>query len=125
MKKAMLNSYGPFEVWGTGKPIREWIYIDDVSRVIIKTLGHLEKLENKTVNITSGICLSIKDLTYEIKKTMNYLGRITFNKKYQDGSLKKIMNNRKFYKYFKGFKFTPFKISLKKTIEHYLIVKPR
>jgi GDP-L-fucose synthase len=125
MKKAMLSSYSPFEVWGTGKPIREWIYIDDVSRVIIKTLGHLEKLENKTVNITSGICLSIKDLTYEIKKSMNYLGRITFNKKYQDGSLKKIMNNRKFYKYFKGFKFTPFKISLKKTLEHYLIVKPR
>ena len=125
MHEAKLNSSDYFEIWGTGKPVREWIYVDDLCRIILKSLENLELLKNLTLNVPGGICLSIRDLAYKIKKGLNYKGKITLNKNYKDGSSKKIMKIKKFYKFFKKFKFTPFKESLKITLDYYFNVKPK
>lgn len=111
-----------FEVWGTGKPIREWIYIDDVSKVVSQFLKKEKFIENKVINVPSETCLSIKKMSFLIKKKVNFTGKLLFNRNYKDGSLKKQFCNKSSKKYFQNFKFTKFEDGLAKTIKHYLKV---
>ena len=114
-----------FIVWGTGKPKREFLHVDDLADATLKIMN-LSKLKyNKIVgekfpfiNIGSGTDISIKDLAKLIAKTVEFKGKIIFDKSKPDGTLRKLMDNSKLRK----IKWKP-KITLnsgiKKTIEDF------
>ena len=90
------------ELFGTGKPLREFLYNDDLSEAIFMLLKlSKNKIMNKCINnfpifnIGTGRNISIKNLANLISKKINYKGRIIFNSYYPDGTKKKDLNSQK------------------------------
>tara|TARA_Y200000002_G_C22598763_1_gene628565 strand:- start:81 stop:1022 length:942 start_codon:yes stop_codon:yes gene_type:complete len=114
-----------FKVWGTGKPKREFLHVDDLADATIKIMNLSKSKYNKIagekfpfINVGSGSDISIKDLAKLISKIVGFKGKMIFDKSKPDGTLRKLMDNAKL----KKIKWKP-KISLqsgiKKTIEDF------
>jgi GDP-L-fucose synthase len=107
------------ELLGTGRPMREFIFSEDLADAIVfilktksKNILKISKSEFPILNVGTGHNVSIKKLAMIIKKILNFNGRIVFNNKYPDGTMKKNLNWSKIKKL--GWK--P-KISLKSGLE--------
>ena len=89
-------------IWGTGKPRREFLYVDDMARASICIMNIDKKIYNQYVspmsshiNIGSGSDLTIKDLAEIIKKIVGYEGEINFDPTKPDGIPKKLLNSER------------------------------
>ena len=91
------------EIWGTGKPKREIMHVDDLSSAIYfiinrkiandkRLLSYLKK--NSMINIGSGSEYSIKQFASKIIQIVNGKLKLKFNKKFPDGTLRKILNTK-------------------------------
>ena len=89
------------EIWGTGKPKREIMYVDDLSSAIFfiinkkisndrRLLNYLKK--NSLINIGSGNEYSIKEFASKIIKIVNIKSKLKFNKNFPDGTMRKILD---------------------------------
>jgi len=104
-------------VWGTGKPTREFLYVEDAARGIVLATEKYNKPE--PVNLGSGFEISIKDLVSLIAELMNFKGKIIWDKTKPDGQPRRKLDVSKAYREF-GFKAeVSFEVGLKKTIEFY------
>jgi GDP-L-fucose synthase len=77
-------------VWGTGKPLREFLYADDLADAALKLM--LEYNGEKFVNIGTGSDMSIKELALLIKKIVGYEGELIFDTSKPDGTPRKLMD---------------------------------
>ena len=107
-----------FEVWGTGEPIREWCFIDDVAELLV--LGSLLKKERVyPTNLAQEKGYSIRETVEIISEATSYDGELLFNKNYEDGAPKKILSKKKFEKLFPDFKFTDIADGVKKSVNYF------
>ena len=85
--EAKINRLPEVVVWGSGKPLREFLHADDAARGIV----HLLKLENPPdwANLGCGVDISIADLANLIKDVVGYKGKIIFDAGKPDGVLRK------------------------------------
>lgn len=118
MIKIKREQKSEFEVWGTGMPIREWIYVADIATIIKRVIAHTIEL-SYPVNIAQKTGWSIKETAEMIADILGYKGAICFNTSYADGAMKKILDNTEFLKVFPNFSFTDFKEGIKNTIHYY------
>src|SRR3989338_3301296 len=65
-------------VWGTGKPVREWLYVDDGAEALIRALDINYYVD--PINIGIGRGISIKYLAQLIKRIVGYKGKLIFDK---------------------------------------------
>lgn len=114
------------EIWGTGVAIREWLYAPDFGRIIFQIIQNPTMLNlNEPVNIAQNFGMSVKELVEIMKKNFpDFKGNIKWNKAMPDGAPKKVMDDRRFKKYFPDFKFTPFEEGIKDTISYYKSLYP-
>ena len=97
--EAKVNNQETVIVWGTGKPRREFLYVDDMAEACIfiheldkgKFENNLKKMQSH-VNIGTGIDLTIRDLALTIKQVVGYKGRIIFDVTKPDGTPRKLLN---------------------------------
>lgn len=101
---SILNKYGVsksgVEIWGSGRPRREFLWSEDMAdacvflldnRDFIDTFSAEEKdIKNTHINIGTGVDISIKDLADKIKKEIGYSGGFNFNLSKPDGTMKKL-----------------------------------
>jgi len=110
-----------FEIWGTGKPVREWIYVEDFARILLESIS--KKWINgsliEPVNVAQNVGYSIKDSTKLISKIVGFNGGLKYNTEYQDGCLKKIMSDEKFRVLFPDFVFSSHHQGLEETVKYY------
>ena len=124
--KAKIKGQQTVEVWGSGTPRREFLFVDDMAAASIFVHELDQKtFENNTqkmlshVNIGSGIDITIRELAYHIKDVVGYNGDIIFDRTKPDGTKRKLMNNDLLKKF--GWKFkTNFKLDLTKSYNDYL-----
>jgi len=109
---------GFIEVWGTGKPIRDFLYVEDAVEAIILATEKYDKPE--PVNIGSGKEISTKDLIQLICKLMNFKGEIRWDKTKPDSQLIRTIDVSKAKREFNFIASTSLKTGLKKTIEWHL-----
>ena len=84
------------EIWGSGKPRRDWLYVKDGAEGILKAT---ELYNDVTpVNIATGVGVSIRELAETIKKVVGYKGSFVYNKNKPDGALHKILGISKMKK---------------------------
>ncbi|MDP2598873.1 MAG: GDP-L-fucose synthase [Candidatus Liptonbacteria bacterium] len=109
----------PFiEAWGTGKPTREFLYIDDAAEGIVLAAENYDKPD--PVNLGAGMEISIKDLTETICRLMGYKGEIRWNPSKPDGQPRRMLDVSRAEKEF-GFRAkTDFEKGLKQMIDWYL-----
>ena len=77
--------------WGTGKPLREFTYVDDFARGTIFAM--LNYSDNKHINIGATREITIECLTNLVAETVGFKGRIIFDASKPDGTMRKVMDN--------------------------------
>jgi GDP-L-fucose synthase len=80
---AKLNKKNYVEVWGSGLIKREFLNVRDLAEAVFFVLN--KKISNSHINIGGTEHITIKKLANVIKNTINFDGKIIFNKKYPDG----------------------------------------
>jgi GDP-L-fucose synthase len=106
-----------FTIWGSGKPLREFIYSRDVAKLTEWVLDNYE--ENEPIIFSTSDEISIKDVVDIIIEIMNYKGNVIWDKEKPEGQFRKPSDNSKIKKYLPDFKFTPLYDGLKETIEYF------
>ncbi len=76
-----------FILWGTGRPLREVIFVDDVADACVFFLQ--KKVKDYIINIGTDTEMSIKSYAIKIKRILKYEGQIIFDKSRPDGTLRK------------------------------------
>ena len=105
-------------VWGTGKPTREFLYVEDAAEGILLATEKYNKPD--PVNLGAGFEISIKDLVDLIVKLTGFKGEIIWDTSKPDGQPRRMLDTSKAEREF-GFKAkTTFEEGLKKTIDWYL-----
>ena len=105
------------EAWGTGKPTREFLYVEDGAEGIILATEKYDKPD--PVNLGSGKEISIKDLVELICKLMDFKGEIRWDASKPDGQPRRCLDTSKAKKEFSFEAKTNFVEGLKKTIQWY------
>ena len=97
--QAKIEKKNKVKIWGTGKPKREFIYVDDLSKSAIKIMNVSKKKYNKYtdsmcshINLGTGKEVSIKNLAQVVKKIVNFKGKIQFDLTKPDGVQKKLLS---------------------------------
>lgn len=98
------------ELWGTGTPLREFLYVDDMADACVFLLEEYDGEQH--VNIGTGVEISIKELAESVKAAVGYEGDIVWNTDMPDGTPRKLTNVEKLHGL--GFKH---KVELKEGIE--------
>ena len=91
MHKAKEQKAKEFRIWGTGKPLREFLYVDDLSRAIEYLI--FNKPEESLLNIGSGIEITIYDLAKKIKEVVEFEGQLDFDSTKPDGNPRKLLDS--------------------------------
>ena len=76
--------------WGTGTPLREFLYVDDLAEACVYLMNHYSG--NETVNLGSGKEVSIKELTELVAKVVGYEGTIKWDTTKPDGTPRKLLD---------------------------------
>ncbi|MGA4516249.1 GDP-L-fucose synthase [Solibacillus silvestris] len=88
--EAKINNDQSVEVWGTGMPRREFLYVDDLADAVIYLMNHYNG--NQFVNIGVGKDISIKELAEKIKTIVGFENDIVFNSAKPDGTPRKLVD---------------------------------
>ena len=104
-------------VWGTGKPIREWLFVDDCVEAFLKAFKIPSA--DEPVNIGRGEGVSISKLASLIKKAVGYKGKLVYDTSKPDGAPYKIMNVKKMKKIFDWLPPTDIEKGIKQTVNWY------
>ncbi|MCR5391209.1 MAG: GDP-L-fucose synthase [Lachnospiraceae bacterium] len=86
--EAKLNGAPSVELWGTGTPLREFLYVDDMADACVFLLENYDGEEH--VNIGTGKEVTIKELAELVKQTVGFEGEIIWNKDMPDGTPRKL-----------------------------------
>lgn len=106
------------EVWGTGRPIREWLFVKDFAAVVRRVV-EAPAWDPVPVSIAQNHGLSVDELVAIICQALGWNGRIVKNTNYPDGAPKKVMNDKLFRQRFPDFRFTDFATGLAETVQYY------
>ena len=105
-------------VWGSGKPLREFVYSKDIAKLILWAIEHYD--EDTPIIFSNGQEMSIKELVEVIVEQTNFKGKVVFDKTKPDGQFRKPSDTTKLKKYLPDFKFTPHKKGIAKTVKWFV-----
>ena len=97
MEIAKNNNIDSFNIWGSGKPLREFLHVDDLSNAIKFIINN--EIEDSILNVGSGDEVSIKSIAENIKQVIQYKGVLSFDTSKPDGNPRKLLNSSKMLNY--------------------------
>ena len=83
----------PVKLWGTGAPLREFLYVEDLAKAVVFMMEHQTK--DNLYNVGFGEDLSIKDLALMVQEIIGHSGEIVWDDSKPDGTPRKLMDSSK------------------------------
>jgi GDP-L-fucose synthase len=108
----------PLHIWGSGLPLREFIYSKDVAVITEWILQNYE--ESEPIILSTSEEISIRQLVEIVVKEMKFNGKVIFDTSKPEGQFRKPSDNSKLKELMPSFKFTPLEIGLQETIEWFV-----
>jgi GDP-L-fucose synthase len=90
MHAAKLEGKQTVELWGTGTPLREFLYVDDLADACLFIMDYYN--ENAPVNIGTGMEISIRNLAEMVRDAVGYTGELYFDTSKPDGTPRKVLD---------------------------------
>lgn len=109
-----------FVVFGSGKPLRQFIYSLDLARLFIWVLRNYESVEPIILSVDESDEVSIGQVAESIAKAFEFKGKITFDTSKSDGQHKKTASNKKLRQLLPDFKFTPYEEAIKESVQWFI-----
>ena len=82
-------------IWGTGSPLREFLYADDLGEACVFLMQNYD--EEQIINVGVGEDMSIRDLAYLVREIVGYHGELRFDTSKPDGTPRKLMDVNKLH----------------------------
>ena len=117
MLKAKKAGDNEFVVWGTGKPVREWCYVDDFSEALIQANAFESMIDPINVGQEKGF--SIAESAHLVKKACEFDGPIMFDTSYADGAPIKVLSGDRTKSSFPLLKFFDHEEGILNTVKYY------
>jgi len=115
--EAKINNHSDVMLWGSGTPMREFLFVDDMAEAIVYALEN--KLPEHTYNVGSGKDITIKELAETIQRVTGHQGEINWDSSKPDGTPRKLMDVSKMKEM--GWEYrTELKEGIKKTYAWFL-----
>ncbi len=108
----------PLNVWGTGAPLREFVFSEDIAKLALWAIEAYESTE--PLILSSGIEVSIRDLVITISKLMKFTGEVNFDDNKPDGQFRKPSDSEGLKTYLPNFTYQNLENGLSKTIEWFI-----
>jgi GDP-L-fucose synthase len=89
--EAKVNSASTVTCWGTGSPLREFLYADDLARACIFLMRHYS--EEQFINVGFGSDISIRELVEKVQRIVGFTGKIGWDASKPDGTPRKLMDS--------------------------------
>ncbi|KAJ8538992.1 hypothetical protein ON010_g12880 [Phytophthora cinnamomi] len=105
----------PLVIWGSGKPLRQFISSHDVARLMLWVLNHYDSVEPLILSVDEEDEVSIRDVAREVAAAMDFEGEIVFDETKADGQFKKTASNAKLRRLLPDFQFTSIRQGLRDT----------
>lgn len=96
MHSAKLQGAPSVTLWGSGTPLREFLYVDDLADACLFLMENYS--DDMHINVGTGIEISIRDLAHKIKDTVGYKGDIVFDTEKPDGTMRKVLDTSRLSK---------------------------
>src|SRR5436190_17788665 len=93
--EAKLENRSSVEIWGTGTPLREFMYVDDLAGACVFLMQNYN--ERLFINVGTGEEVSIKDLAMLVKEVTGFTGELKFDTSKPDGTPRKLMDSTKLH----------------------------
>lgn len=77
-------------IWGTGKALREFLYVDDLAQALVFLMRNYQ--ENRWINVGTGKDCTIAELAYLIAEIVGYQGQLAFDITKPDGTPRKVLD---------------------------------
>lgn len=90
MHEAKIEEKEEVVIWGSGKPMRELLYVDDLADALVYLANNYE--ENEIINVGTGGDITIREIAETIKNVVGYKGKLTFDTSKPDGTFRKVMD---------------------------------
>lgn len=113
--EAKINNLPTVEIWGTGKPTRDWLYVKDGAEGILRAAALYNDIE--PLNIATGVEVTVKELAETIKKVLQYKGKLIYDTKKPDGALHKTFGIHKMKKVLHWVPKTPLEKGIAETYD--------
>ncbi|OBZ66782.1 GDP-L-fucose synthase [Grifola frondosa] len=110
----------PFVVWGSGKPLRQFIYSYDLAKLFVWMLHEYDDVEPLILSVGEDEEISIKQVADAIVKAMDFKGEYVFDSTKADGQFRKPASNKKLLSLIGDFEFTPYEEALNSTVQWFL-----
>ncbi len=91
--QAKLTNADSFEIWGTGEPTREFLFVDDLAEAIVFLLESYSSPD--IINVGYGKDIKIRDLAKTVARVIGFEGEVTYDKGKPDGMPRKLMDSTK------------------------------
>jgi GDP-L-fucose synthase len=88
--EAKINNHATVILWGSGSPLREFLFVDDLATAVLFALEN--KLPENLYNVGTGIDLTIKELALLIQQKVGHQGEIIWDSSKPDGTPRKLMD---------------------------------
>jgi len=105
-KYGIIDKPGQVEIWGTGKPMREFLWSEELASACVFVVENVNfddlhngsgEILNTHINIGTSEEISIYDLAHKIKGIIGYKGELVFNSDKPDGTMRKVTNTDKIH----------------------------
>ncbi|RNF05631.1 GDP-L-fucose synthetase [Trypanosoma rangeli] len=110
----------PTTVMGTGKPLRQFIYSEDLAELMIWVMREYAEESPVILSVDESDEVSIADVAKMVAEAIDYKGEIIFDSSKADGQYRKTADNSKLRKYMPEYKFTPMKEGIKRSVEWFV-----
>ncbi|CAK0907175.1 unnamed protein product [Prorocentrum cordatum] len=107
-------------IWGSGSPLRQFIYSKDLAWLTVWTLRNYDSVEPIILSVDEEAEVSIKFVAEAIAKAMDFQGKVVCDTSKADGQHKKTASNKKLRSFLPDHKFTPFEEGIKKSVDWFV-----
>ena len=115
--EAKINGSPEVVIWGSGKPLREFLHVDDLAAAVLYLLENYDSPE--TINVGVGVDISIKELAHMVAGVVGYEGALIQDASKPDGTPKKLLDVSRIHRLGWSAKI-PLESGLQQTYEWYL-----
>merc|ERR1711916_273901 len=109
-----------FVIWGSGSPLRQFIYNKDLGKLILWVLRNYQDPEPIILSVGEDEEISIKDAALSILEAIGFEGEVVFDTTKQDGQFRKPATNAKLLALYPEFEFTPFKQAIQESVDWFV-----
>jgi GDP-L-fucose synthase len=106
-----------FIVWGSGRPLRQFIFSLDLARLFIWAYFHYDEAEPLILAPDSSQEVSIAQIAQHVADAFGYKKALVFDSKYSDGQYRRTVSNRKLMSRNRDFQFTPLPEGIKDSVQ--------